>query len=42
MSIKQYIPNMTETVKIVVIVVVLTVTGIGATLASKAGGLLKR
>lgn len=42
MSIKSMIPSMNEAVKIVVVVVVLTVTGIGAAIATKVSGIIKR
>lgn len=42
MSIKKYIPNMTESVKTAVIVVILGITGIGAILIAKGKSILGR
>ena len=41
-SIKQYIPNMTESVKVVFIVTVLAVSGIGAMIVAKVSGIVGR
>lgn len=42
MSMKKYIPNMTDAIKIAVVVVVLTVTGIGVKASGALSRILKR
>lgn len=42
MSIKSMIPNMTEAVKVVIVVTVLAITGIGAAIVAKTQGLIRR
>lgn len=42
MSFKKYVPNMTEAIKIGVVIVILTVTGIGAMASGKVKQLLRR
>lgn len=42
MNIKSMLPSMNETIKIVVVVTVLAITGIGAAIIAKTRGIIKR
>lgn len=42
MSIKKYLPNMTQAVQVTIVFVVLTVTGIGVALVTKTKSLMGR
>lgn len=41
-SLKEYMPSMKDTVKIIIVTTVLAVTGIGAAIVAKASNLTKR
>lgn len=42
MTMKKFIPSMTEIVKIVIVTTVLAITGVGAMIVTKAGGIFGR